>query len=1337
MFFANITTKRRSDSATERPARCRWRNTQRSMFTIALAGASALASVASVDAIAAQSDPFAASVPNFETAASKAADFRAGGHGVAEQSGTASYRFPIVVPPGRNGMAPELSLQYSSSGELRSGLAVGWIIGGLPTIERDPRYPTKLEYKSSYCSGSGRLIAVPDIAMKGGKTYRCEFDDSFIRFERVSVFGFSGKAWIVRTTDGRTRYFELSQSNRASDGATRWNLTKAHDPFGNTVKYSWHPVTTGESADAYRGYGLTSIRWSSNDNAGLKAYAKVQFEYIDRPERCPGSSIRIGASIDHLFGQRRLHGGERLTKIVVSVRDTQSAEFRRRREIALGYDETALGCTQDVSPLRYLTQIDEIGISKAGKATALPPVRFEYGKAGQLFDQKVELATTGFGGVGDTDGAKSRLIDLTGDGIVDWVSVREVAAAGQMTRCQLHVKPGKRGGGYTQAGAFSMWLPTATWNSGFLSTVKESCTINGQFVFREHPTTKNCKSAPGSFISYHFLDYDGDGVTDLLTNAWTDGLYHPATDAPGVAARQGQAHRDAIRRLPKSSGGTPSGGGVSPSGGAHLGICIGANGDPYTCPTPPCEPAWSRKPEEGGVQNAQKLWVWRVYKGDGKAFAGAAPGDLRSPQVVLSPRPMPASVDDLGLRAGVPASTPQTLIDINGDGALDVVSTVWNGDKPQPLGRHPELWIWRGDGSGAFGTKESWPLPLFTPKLDTSRTWNDSEGHHWQNAVAATLRDLNSDGLPDLLVQLAAPATAHVLWNKGNGFTSPKALGLNTPLELSQSDLASDGSRTRRSLISMIDVDGDGLVDRVRLPQRAPTATDPTDSVTEPPLPPQLSLNVGDHFLAERNLPLVWRNAIQLRQGRASGWKQFTEVIDANGDGIADLVRWTSAGALQIFSQNVKEHGAPRKLRHIDNGRGLTVHFVYAPSSDFPTNVSRAPTVRWVLQEATVTPGYGQPSLTTRYRYANPVYESPTADRHEQFLGFRQVTVKRPSPDGVLPGGRIVRTYRYTRTEDGRGYMKSEARYVATNATSPRTLESYLTFRRHKRPIFGGLVSFTHLSRSVTYTCNEGLPESSHPGCDEEFNGLHVTKQNWQPWISPVGFKNLQVKGPTTPVPKTPAPDTAKGSPSDTSAVPASLYLLRDVLQEQSLAQITSGDKRELTEYQVRYDQPIYRKGEYRVLSRRTETQGARLGDFGVVFTTTSRQENHYGRMTGLALQTKRWLTSERIATTKRGFYESTGTLRSLTKPEQNGFGKKTRYRYDTHRLFLTETKNELGHVVKTTYDPGTGGILTRLGPDTKVGSFPDCEPSTLTRFRVGTSYGMRSDGRAMASAGS
>lgn len=113
---------------------------------------------------------------------------------VSDTQGAASYSWPIQVPPGRNGMQPKLALSYSSAGALRGGIAVGFSLE-LPTIERDPQYPSTLVYRLRDLGDDQRLVRVTGdgTAVAGVTMYRPELDASVTRVTEQA------KAWTVRT----------------------------------------------------------------------------------------------------------------------------------------------------------------------------------------------------------------------------------------------------------------------------------------------------------------------------------------------------------------------------------------------------------------------------------------------------------------------------------------------------------------------------------------------------------------------------------------------------------------------------------------------------------------------------------------------------------------------------------------------------------------------------------------------------------------------------------------------------------------------------------------------------------------------------------------------------------------------------------------------------------------------------------------------------------------------------------------------------------------------------------------------------------------------------------
>src|ERR1700679_4219265 len=103
-------------------------------------------------------------------------------------TGAATYSIPIVVPPGTAGLAPSLSLNYSS----QSGngiLGFGWSLGGLPAMTRCPQTIAQdnahvgVNYNSGdrFCLDGQRLLVINGGTYGAdGSEYRTEIE-SFSR----------------------------------------------------------------------------------------------------------------------------------------------------------------------------------------------------------------------------------------------------------------------------------------------------------------------------------------------------------------------------------------------------------------------------------------------------------------------------------------------------------------------------------------------------------------------------------------------------------------------------------------------------------------------------------------------------------------------------------------------------------------------------------------------------------------------------------------------------------------------------------------------------------------------------------------------------------------------------------------------------------------------------------------------------------------------------------------------------------------------------------------------------------------------------------------------------
>jgi hypothetical protein len=155
-------------------------------------------------------------------------------------TGTGNFSVPIAVPPGRHGMAPQLSLGYST-GNGNGPFGAGWALS-LPGVSRKtsrgvPRYRGDDTF---VLSGAEDLVPV------GANTYRPRTEGLFAHIERV------GSHWEVQGKDGlRTRYGtprptgaddtwrDPAATTHPSGAVFAWRVTETTDLLDNVIRYSY------------------------------------------------------------------------------------------------------------------------------------------------------------------------------------------------------------------------------------------------------------------------------------------------------------------------------------------------------------------------------------------------------------------------------------------------------------------------------------------------------------------------------------------------------------------------------------------------------------------------------------------------------------------------------------------------------------------------------------------------------------------------------------------------------------------------------------------------------------------------------------------------------------------------------------------------------------------------------------------------------------------------------------------------------------------------------------------------------------------------------------------
>ncbi|WP_223787001.1 RHS repeat-associated core domain-containing protein [Marinicella meishanensis] len=198
--------------------------------------------------------------------------------------GAATYELPLTIPPGRNGMQPALSINYSSKGG--NGLmGIGWSVSAGSaiyrcgkTIAQDGQFhAVDFSNKDRLCLDGQRLVLVRqngnpyiDIGDTSSDNaywsstaeYRTEMD-SFARITPEGANGFK-----VKTKSGRTNTYEQHGSQQSS-----WQLVKEQDPYNNSIIYSYQEFGSHE-------WLLTEIHYTGEgDTLGNR---RVEFVTGDR-----------------------------------------------------------------------------------------------------------------------------------------------------------------------------------------------------------------------------------------------------------------------------------------------------------------------------------------------------------------------------------------------------------------------------------------------------------------------------------------------------------------------------------------------------------------------------------------------------------------------------------------------------------------------------------------------------------------------------------------------------------------------------------------------------------------------------------------------------------------------------------------------------------------------------------------------------------------------------------------------------------------------------------------------------------------------------------------------
>ncbi|MCP4682438.1 MAG: hypothetical protein GY864_08905, partial [Desulfobacterales bacterium] len=271
-------------------------------------------------------------------------------------TGAATSKIPIIVPPGRGDIAPNLSLSYNSYAK-NGWLGVGWSMD-MGSIQRATKHGLCYDcddYVANANGSTSELVRWTAWDEGGKEAYRSRIEGSFSKY----YYNPSNNSWEVITKNG-IRYYYGSRSDTNSKqtnthGTFKWCLDWVEDPNGNYMTVAY----TKDQGQIY----LYEIEYTGNTNAPVLLPSNSVKFYLENRSDAP--------AVFHTHSE------------VVTAKRLKSIEVRsyegRVRAYELTYGEsggTFRSLLESVRQYGSDAVFDAYGTVISG--TSLPAVTFEW-----------------------------------------------------------------------------------------------------------------------------------------------------------------------------------------------------------------------------------------------------------------------------------------------------------------------------------------------------------------------------------------------------------------------------------------------------------------------------------------------------------------------------------------------------------------------------------------------------------------------------------------------------------------------------------------------------------------------------------------------------------------------------------------------------------------------------------------------------------------------------------------------------------------------------------------------------------------------------------------------
>ena len=435
--------------------------------------------------------------------------------------GSANYSIPILVAPGSGGLAPALSLDYSSQSP-NDIAGVGWSLGGLSAITRCAATPEQgglsgseaisFTYADRFCLDGQQLKAISGGYGMNGTEYRTEID-AFLRVVSFGVAGQGPSYFKVWHGDGSVSEYGNSSDSRLearlkddTQTIVSWARNQFEDSSTNYMVFVYRKALSGPVE-----HFLDKVLYTGNFRAGTTPYAEVRFKYEEGRSDVPVSNMggavfarqHLLSGIDslskaykkdkkltYLRSYKLIYGRDGYgRKVIESIRecsDPSRSVCFPKATFSWIKSENEIAGSGVASPGSLPKHLKGLGIADVngdGRPDLLPVQQnkgsffftISYAQESGAFSG--EAGSYPIPGIADEDQPVSLLaIDLNADGFEDVIYPREVAGAVR-------------------------WVGRLSHSTGYGGEI----TVASDCCFQLNPGTAR------------IMDFNGDGLADLLT----------------------------------------------------------------------------------------------------------------------------------------------------------------------------------------------------------------------------------------------------------------------------------------------------------------------------------------------------------------------------------------------------------------------------------------------------------------------------------------------------------------------------------------------------------------------------------------------------------------------------------------------------------------------------------------------------------------------------------------------------------------------------------------------------------------------------------------------------